>query len=58
MEIGPIAIVVAVISGLASFFVARWLSRSRREKKAKQRQATAQATETRQVRRARQRRGG
>ncbi len=57
MEIGPIAIVVAAVSGLISFVVARWLSRSRREKKAKQQQAAADAKQSRQVRRARQRRG-
>lgn len=56
MEIGPIAIAVAVVSGLASFLIGRWLSRGRREKKAAKERAAAEATQSRQVRRARERR--
>ncbi len=57
MEIGPIAIAIALVSGLISFLVGRRLSRGRREKKAAQQRVAAQATQSRQVRRARERRG-
>ena len=56
METGTFAIVIAVVSGLVSFLVGRWLSRGRREKKAARERAAAQATQSRQVRRARERR--
>ena len=56
MEVGTLAIVIAVVSGLASFFVGRWLSRGRREKKAAHERAVAEAVQSRQVRRARERR--
>ncbi len=56
MEVGTIAIVVAAISGLVSFLIGRWLSRGRREKKALRARAAAEATQSRQVRRARERR--
>ncbi len=57
MEVGPIAIVIALVSGLASFLIGRWLSKGRRERKAAKERAAAQATQSRQVRRARERRG-
>ncbi|MGJ7497535.1 hypothetical protein ACSFA8_21005 [Variovorax sp. RT4R15] len=56
MEVGTLAIVIAVVSGLASFLVGRWLSRGRREKKAARERAMAEAVQSRQVRRARERR--
>ncbi len=56
MEVGPIAIVVALVSGLASFLIGRWLSRSRREKKSARERALTEAAQSRQVRRARERR--
>jgi type II secretory pathway pseudopilin PulG len=55
MEVGPIAIAVALISGFASFLIGRWLSRNRREKKARQQRAAVEAGQSRQVRRARER---
>ena len=57
MEVGPIAIVVALVSGLVSFLVGRWLSKGRRERKAAKERLAAEATQSRQVRRARERRG-
>lgn len=57
MEVGPLAIAIALVSGLASFLIGRWLSRGRREKKAAEARAAAQANQSRQVRRARKRRG-
>jgi hypothetical protein len=57
MDAGPIAIAVALVSGLVSFLVGRWLSKGRREKKAAQQRAAAEANQSRQVRRARERRG-
>jgi type II secretory pathway pseudopilin PulG len=55
MEIGIIGLVVAVLSGLASFVLGRWLSKRRRQKKADQARAAAEAGQSRQVRRARER---
>jgi len=56
MEVGIIGLVIAVLSGLASFAVGRWLSKRRRQKKAEQARAVAEAGQSRQVRRARERR--
>jgi len=56
MEVGAIAIGIAVVSGTASFLIGRKLSRNRREKKTQQEVAAVQANESRQVRRARERR--
>ena len=55
MEIGIIGLVVALLSGLASFALGRWLSKRRRQKKADQARAAAEAGQSRQVRRARER---
>ena len=55
MEIGIIGLVIAVVSGLASFALGRWLSSRRRQKKAQQSRAAAEAGQSRQVRRARER---
>jgi type II secretory pathway pseudopilin PulG len=55
MEVGIIGLVIAVLSGLASFAVGRWLSKRRRQKKAEQARAVAEAGQSRQVRRARER---
>jgi len=55
MEIGIIGLVIAVLSGLASFVLGRWLSKRRRHKKAEQARAAAEAGQSRQVRRARER---
>ncbi|MDM0069414.1 MULTISPECIES: hypothetical protein [unclassified Variovorax] len=55
MEIGIIGLVIALLSGLASFALGRWLSKRRRQKKADQARAAAEAGQSRQVRRARER---
>ena len=55
MEIGILGIVVAVVCGLASFLVTRWLSRRRQQKEADQARVAAEAGQSRQVRRARER---
>jgi type II secretory pathway pseudopilin PulG len=55
MEVGIIGLVIAVLSGLASFAVGRWLSKRRRQKKADEARAAAEAGQSRQVRRARER---
>ena len=55
MEIGIIGLVIAVLSGLASFVLGRWLSKRRRQKKADEARAAAEAGQSRQVRRARER---
>jgi type II secretory pathway pseudopilin PulG len=55
MEIGILGLVIAVVSGLASFAIGRWLSNRRRQKKAEQARAIAEAGQSRQVRRARER---
>lgn len=55
MEIGILGLVIAVVSGLASFAVGRWLSKRRRQKKIEQARAIAEAGQSRQVRRARER---
>ncbi|MDM0036164.1 hypothetical protein QTI33_28785 [Variovorax sp. J22P271] len=55
MEVGIIGLVIALLSGLASFALGRWLSKRRRQKKADQARAAAEAGQSRQVRRARER---
>jgi type II secretory pathway pseudopilin PulG len=55
MDIGILGLVIAVVSGLASFVLGRWLSNKRRQKKADQARAVAEAGQSRQVRRARER---
>ncbi|MDM0107861.1 hypothetical protein QTH97_23140 [Variovorax sp. J22R24] len=55
MEIGILGLVIAVVSGLASYALGRWLSNKRRQKKADQARAIAEAGQSRQVRRARER---
>jgi len=56
MEVGIIGLVIAVVSGLGSFAIGRWLSNRRRQKKTEQARAVAEAAQSRQVRRARERR--
>jgi uncharacterized membrane protein YdjX (TVP38/TMEM64 family) len=56
MDVGVIATAVAVVSGTACFFIARKLSRNRKEKKVQKEVAVAKSNESRQVRRARERR--
>jgi type II secretory pathway pseudopilin PulG len=55
MEIEVIGLFIAVVSGIGSFALGRWLSRRRRQKKAEIARVIAEAAQSRQVRRARQR---
>ena len=55
MDIGILGLIIAVVSGLASFVLGRWLSNKRRQKKADQARAVVEAGQSRQVRRARAR---
>ncbi|MDM0013028.1 hypothetical protein QTH87_11350 [Variovorax sp. J22P168] len=55
MDIGIIGVVIAVASGLCSFALGRWITNKRRQKKADQARAAAEAGQSRQVRRANQR---
>jgi len=57
MDVGIVGIGIAVVSGTASFLIGRWLSRRRREKKAVSALMATRAAQSRQVRRARQRKG-
>ena len=56
-SVGVVGVVLAVVSGSVSFVIGRILSRKRREKKALRDRVAAQAGDSRQVRRARQRKG-
>ena len=56
MDIGVVGLIIIVVSGLASFALGRWLSNKRRAKKEAQRRAAEQASQSLQVRRARERR--
>lgn len=56
MDIPPIGIVILLASAGLSFFGGRYLSRGWRERKAKREQAVREASQSRQVRRAGQRR--
>ena len=55
MEIGILGLLIAIVSGLASFALGRWLSKRRREKNADKARAAEHAMQSRQVRRARER---
>ena len=55
MEVGILGLVIAIVSGIASFALGRWLSKRRRENKAHQARAADHASQSRQVRRARER---
>jgi len=55
MEIGILGLLIAIVSGLASFALGRWLSRRRREKNSDKARAAEHASQSRQVRRARER---
>ena len=58
LDIGLIGIVIVVVSGLVSFAVGRYLSTKRRAKKQADKRAAEHAAQSRQVRRARDRRKG
>jgi type II secretory pathway pseudopilin PulG len=57
MDIGIVGIVIILVSGVGSFAVGRWLSTKRRAKKQADRRAAEHAAQSRQVRRARERKG-
>lgn len=58
MELGPIGIVFFLVTSIGSFALARWFSKRRREDRRNRERAAIEAVQSRQVRRARQRRGG
>ena len=58
MDIGTVGIVIIVVSGVVSFALGRYFSNKRREKKDAQRRAADMANQSRQVRRARERKEG
>lgn len=55
LNISAIGMIVAVITGLGSFWLGRRISNKWRAKRQAQQEAAKRATESRQVRRARQR---
>lgn len=56
MELTPAAILILLVTGIGSFVLGRWLSRGRRAKRQVKELAAKRASETRQQRRARERR--
>jgi hypothetical protein len=58
MDYTPLAVGIGLVSGLGSYLLARYLSRRRREDKARREQAERLARSSRQVRRAEARRRG
>ncbi|RZL63741.1 MAG: hypothetical protein EOP81_11445 [Variovorax sp.] len=57
-NISFVEILILVVSCVCTFTLARWLSRRRREDKRQRERKAEEATQSRQVRRARERRGG
>ena len=55
MDLGTVGIVIIVASGIVSFALGRYFSNKRREKKDAQKRAADMANQSRQVRRARER---
>ncbi|MCU4121998.1 hypothetical protein [Variovorax sp. N23] len=55
IDFSTIGLVIAVATGIGSFFLGRRLSRGRTEKKQQKARAAEFATQSRQVRRARER---
>ena len=58
MDIGTVGIVIIVVSGVVSFALGRYFSNKRREKKDAQKREADMANQSRQVRRARERKEG
>ena len=56
MDFGPVAIFVLVVTSACSFLVARWLSKRMRDKRQERERKAREASDSRQVRRARDRR--
>ncbi len=56
LDFGPIGLFVLVVTSAASFLLARWLSKRRRDSKRERERRSEEASQSRQVRRARERR--
>jgi type II secretory pathway pseudopilin PulG len=56
MPFDPVNVVVLLVSVGAAFFVSRWLASRRRQRDREREEKTARAGESRQARRARERR--
>lgn len=54
-DIGTLGILIIVVSGIGSFALGRYISNKRRAKKDARKRAAEMATQSRQVRRARER---
>ena len=57
LDIGLVGIVIILVTGIGSFVLGRWLSTKRRAKKHAEKRAAEHAAQSRQVRRARERKG-
>ncbi len=55
MEFGALGIFLLVVSSACSFLLARWLGKRRREERRKRERQVTEAGQSRQVRRARER---
>jgi len=56
-DFGPAAIFILIVTSGASFLLARWLSKRRRDSKRERERRREEASQSRQVRRARERKG-
>ena len=56
MQMSPLAMLIVLVCAVGSFALGRWLSRGRRARRREKDIAAARANETRQQRRARERR--
>ncbi len=57
IDVSTLGLAIAVVTGIGSFLLGRRLSRGRAERKRARERAAAEATQSRQVRRARERSG-
>lgn len=55
MDFGPVGLFVLVVTSAASFLFARWLSKRMRDKRRERERRAEEASQSRQVRRARER---
>ncbi|RST55235.1 hypothetical protein [Variovorax sp. MHTC-1] len=55
MDLGPVGIFVLVVTSACSFLLARWLSKRWRDARREREKRAAEAAQSRQVRRARER---
>jgi hypothetical protein len=56
LELSALGVLLAVVTGVGSFFLGRYLRRNRAQKRQARERAAAEAAQSRQVRRARERR--